>query len=676
VKRFAVPSILLLWAILSLLPLIAHPENGPMPLVQQQTDFNVTHLPIALYVHNTLAQYGYVPLWNAAILSGQPFAADPLAGYWYMPNWLTFWQPQPWMFTLFFLLHLFWTGWGMFTLMVSEKAGRAGALMAAIAWMATPRLIGYIGGGQISMVYALAWTPWLLLAFRKAAGDPTMRRAALAAACLAITFLADVRWGFLGGIFAAAYALAHFHFNRANLRRVIPAALAGAALFLALTAGVTLPLLEFLGLSPRAGLTPNDVGAFAIQPFGLLGLLIPPYGMIYELVVYLGWLPLLLAVMGAVRRRWFWLAATLASAMYALGTSTFLFPLILKILPGASWLRVPSRAWFITALCAAALAGWGLDGILASLKPARSSRWITAGSASLLILLTAANLLWYNASQLTSAPLADSGLANWLQGQPDLFRVYSPDGSIPMPNTLQQANGVDPLHLANFASYLGKAAGMDLPEYSVSVPNIYIDANTPAGIVSSASRPDTGQLGLLNVKYLVSAIPLLSPGLQLVQRFGNVQVYQNPDYRPRAWLDGGQVTVTHWSPDWITLTSDGPAGTLVLSEIMYPGWQAWVDGQPTMIGTVDGLLRSVAVGEGKHEVVFEFRPVTVYLGAGVAGMGWTLFVGLMVWWGMKDRKNKLISSSDLSPSLFSVGEGGSILTTNNNAADEKVDLQK
>ena len=78
-KRFAVPSILLLWAILSLLPLIAHPENGPMPLVQQQTDFNVTHLPIALYVHNTLAQYGYVPLWNAAILSGQPFAADPLA---------------------------------------------------------------------------------------------------------------------------------------------------------------------------------------------------------------------------------------------------------------------------------------------------------------------------------------------------------------------------------------------------------------------------------------------------------------------------------------------------------------------------------------------------------------------------------------------------------------------
>jgi hypothetical protein len=629
-KRVVIPAVLLAWALLTLLPLFAHPENGPMPLVVQQTDFTTTHLPIARYVHDALVQYGRLPLWNAAILSGQPLAADPLSGYWYLPNWLTFWQPYPWMFSLLFLLHLCWTGWGMFTLLKIEGMLPAGALLAALAWMATPRLIGYIGGGQVSMVYALAWTPWLLLVFRKAANDPNLRRAALAAACLAVTFLADVRWGFLGGIFGVVYALAHFRFTWASLRRAAPMGIFGAVFFLALTSGLTLPLLEFIGLSRRVALTPSDVGAYSIQPFGLLGLLIPPYGMLYELVVYMGWLPLVLAVMGAARRKWFWLTTGLAAIVYALGTNAFVFPLLLKVLPGANWLRVPSRAWFIVAFCTAALAGWGTDGLLASLKSASKRHWISAGFASILIILTGANLLWYNASQLTSAPLPTSPLLDWLEAQPGLFRVYSPDGSIPMPNRLQQVNGVNPLHLASYAAFLGKAVNMDLPGYSVSVPNIYLDASTPAEIINNATQPDTVQLGLLNVKYLVSGIPLRSPGLQIVQKSGNLQIYQNLDFRPRAWLENGQGFVTSWSPDRIELTSDGPAGTLVLSEIMYPGWQAWVNGQPAPIAVTDGLLRSVVLPAGIHQVVFEFRPLAVYVGAGLAVLGWLVFCALLI----------------------------------------------
>ncbi len=297
-----------------------------------------------------------------------PWQPTLLRVIWYLPNWLTFWQPEPWMFTLLFLMHLWWTGLGMIVLLESEGVSRAGGLLAATAWMGTPRLIGYIGSGQVSFVYALAWTPWLLLAFRRAAQDPSLRRGAMAAACLAITFLADVRWGFFGGIFAAAYGLAHFPFSKDNLRRVILPGLGAGLLAVILTSGLTLPMTEFMGLSRRAALTSSDSGAYSIQPFNLLGLIIPPYGMIFELVVYLGWLPLLLGVMGAARRKWFWLAAALVAGLYALGNEAFLFPLLLKILPGVSWLRVPSRVWFAVALSVAALAGWGCDGLLSSLK--------------------------------------------------------------------------------------------------------------------------------------------------------------------------------------------------------------------------------------------------------------------------------------------------------------------
>ncbi len=145
-------AILVVWAGLLLWPLVAHPENGPMLLVDQPTDSTSTHLALARTVHSSIKQYGRLPLRNASLISGQPLAADPLADYWYLPNWLPFWQPEPWMFTLLFLLHLWWTGLGMIVLLESEGVSRAGGLLAATAWMGTPRLIGYIGCWQVSFV--------------------------------------------------------------------------------------------------------------------------------------------------------------------------------------------------------------------------------------------------------------------------------------------------------------------------------------------------------------------------------------------------------------------------------------------------------------------------------------------------------------------------------------------
>lgn len=375
-------------------------------------------------------------------------------------------------------------------------------------------------------------------------------------------------------------------------------------------------------------MTLNDLAGYSVEPLALLGLIIPPYGMVYPQVVYLGWTPLLLASLGAVRRKVFWLLATLTAGLYALGTNAFLFPLLVRVLPGVSWLRVPSQTWFIVAFCVAALAGWGLDGFLTSLAASHPSRRVIPAIVAVIGVLTAANLLWYNASQLTAFPLAASPVRDWLEAQPGLFRVYSPDGSIPLPNRLQMANGVDPLHLANYASFLGNAAGMDLPGYSVSVPNIYIDQNTPPDIVRSASQPDTTRLGLLNVKYLASGLPLLAKGLTLVQTFGKTLIYENENARPRAWLEGGKVEINSWSPDRMALTSEGPAGLLTLAEIAYPGWQAWVDGRAATVETVEGLLRGVTLTAGKHQIIFEFRPVTVYLGTGMAGIAW---IGLILY---------------------------------------------
>ena len=65
-----------------------------------------------------------------------------------------------------------------------------------------------------------------------------------------------------------------------------------------------------------------------------------------------------------------------------------------------------------------------------------------------------------------------------------------------------------------------------------------------------------------------------------------------------------ELTTQHWQP-----------GFLVLSEIYYRGWDAWIDGQPTPVERVNYALRGVAVPAGDHRVVFVFRASSFRRGA-------------------------------------------------------------
>jgi uncharacterized membrane protein YfhO len=56
---------------------------------------------------------------------------------------------------------------------------------------------------------------------------------------------------------------------------------------------------------------------------------------------------------------------------------------------------------------------------------------------------------------------------------------------------------------------------------------------------------------------------------------------------------------------------------LVLSEIVYPGWTADVDGERVELETAYDVLRSVELPAGEHEVVFCFHGWTVGIGAGL-----------------------------------------------------------
>ncbi len=82
----------------------------------------------------------------------------------------------------------------------------------------------------------------------------------------------------------------------------------------------------------------------------------------------------------------------------------------------------------------------------------------------------------------------------------------------------------------------------------------------------------------------------------------------------------GSVEIIARTPDTLSLRVSNPAdGLLVLSEIDYPGWLAYLDGQPTDIVRADYVLRGVAVPAGMHQVDMVFQPVTFTLGLVISG---------------------------------------------------------
>jgi hypothetical protein len=653
-------ALLPLFAVLFLWPLALYPTGVAFHPRSDYTDLLISHWPNAVYLRDSLARFGQWPLWNAQLFAGQPFAADPLAGMWYPLNLVLLVLPLAPAFNLLWVVHLTLAGIGMWTLVCAEGAGRLPALVAGAAFLGTPKLVAHIGAGHVSLVSAVAWTPWLLLAVRGAAVAGGWRRGAWAGAVMALTFVADVRWALYAGALAAMYwvavalrqqgspvhagaVLADSHGAVPYWSRVLYAILAFVLVAALLAAPLALPLVQFISLSNRAALTLSEAGEFSLPPVYLIGLLIPDVGGFHEWMTYVGVVPLLLAVAGLGRRTRFWGAAVLTAAAVALGTHFVIYPLLFRLLPGLSLLRVPARAWFVVALGLCALAGHGAHRLAADWWPRLAPRYaarglhLPAAQGVLLALLslTVLDLLRVDSTLLAARPVPDTPpAAAWLQRQPGFFRVFSPSYSLPPGDGLQHLDGVNPLQLASSVSSIERAIGIEAPGYSVTLPSF---STSDLATEHASAVPDAERLGRFNVRFVAAEFPITAPGFDLAATFGQTRIYANHGSAERAWVEGGgSAAVAMWSPNRIEVVAEGP-GTLVLSEVAYPGWRASLDGTPVRVTVADGLWRAVTLPAGSHRVIFGFYPIAVYGGLGLAGLG-LLILALAAW--RPDRRPK------------------------------------
>ena len=649
------------------------------------SDLLITHYPYLHYLRESILINHQIPLWSTLIHSGAPFAANPLAGLFYLPGWIAMLFALPAGVSLTLAAHMVFGTWGMYRFLGQKEIGEAGKWVGALAFGLMPKIAAHFGAGHVTLIYAISWTPWLLACSGK--DTPGWKTGVIAG----MLFLADPRWSIYGGLIWISHDIAYRHIvTGKDLIKYLRASLIAALI----SAPLILPMLEYLMRASRADLTSGDILTGSLPVGNLIGMIIPGSSGNTEFYLYSGGVLLALFISqlfrGDLRKiNRFWNIWVAISLLLSFGMWGMKADWISKI-PVVNLMRVPARSLFMAGFSFAVIAGKTVDQVFIRGKEKPDQRKIYLGMISFgvmmiggVVMLTRAQpimMIWgllffvicglvlfhnhrkpsqrYAAWILIGILVIDLLGAGWaafdiqrkelrepndihmilIQDEGD-FRIYSPSysvaGYLAAEHHLELADGVDPMHIAAYADFMEMASGVTQNGYSVTIPP-FSTGNPSQDNIQATINGEL--LGLLNVKYVISEFDISGPEFSPIAVEGSTKLYANKKVMPRAWLEKpgdsqseldpsamDEVRILSKTANSMLIEATGP-GKLVISEIQYPGWRASIDGEKAELNVAYGLLRSVLLSEGDHQISLRFQPVTVYAGLILAGAGWIMLI--------------------------------------------------
>jgi hypothetical protein len=257
---------------------------------------------------------------------------------------------------------------------------------------------------------------------------------------------------------------------------------------------------------------------------------------------------------------------------------------------------------------------------------------------------------------------------------------------------LQSIQGYNPTHIARYDQYMKELNGggqnyhfMDVFEGGLNSP--LLDLLNVRYIIVPVHPSQENQVGLQHFEQFERTHPTVYEDEQ-------TKVLENPKALPRAWIvhqarqeespeealkllgsgeiDPKETALLEEKPPQMTQpddpsadrasveeyeanrievkTSSGAGGLLMLSEVYYPSWKAYVDGQPVPIHVADELLRSVEVPAGEHTVELRYESSwTMVVGIAISLAAYATLIALIVAAGVQHLR-KGVGDSDKSKS--------------------------
>jgi hypothetical protein len=646
-------------------PVKAGQLPGILPITGQQSDLILSHWPSALLIKRTVAQDHHLPLWNPYYGGGRPLAGDPLAALYYPFTQLVNVFPVREYYLILLWGHLVLAGVGML-LLARRAAGLAPlpALVAAIAYMATPRLIGHLGAGHVTLVQTAAWFPWIALGCWATVRTP--RRGAVPfGVCLGLMLLAGhPQLAYYGAMLAGALAvwllLGRWRdYGRRALLGALGGLIVAGVLGGMLAAVHLLPVMEFTARSTRE-LSVRTADKYPLADFlrALIGHNLPS-AVPHENLVEPGLVVLALAGLGVVTR---WrkgvpiLLGVILAAGLAMGEASPIYLLAARVLPEFDKFRGLSRFWFVGLVGIALLAGLGADALYQRIRRVSVPGAALAGLAC--ALLVSVTLVRLDQPYNHVADARPVTTPDQLERQTSLMagggRIYGVQRNFQQLSAVQLktplANAWDPLLLQSFAKYMQQAGGYTFSGYQLSIPPYEI--YDPGYATSRDAQPDGALLGLVNVSVVVSRTPLTDPRLSPAGDVDGAYIYQNladagPAYLVAPGPDGGvptptqvfqlagNVRIQHLTPEQESFAFTAPAaGYFIVATPAYPGWTTQLDGHAVPTELLGGALPAIKVSPGTHQVTYSYQPRSVQVGALLTTIGLLIVLG---WLGARQR---------------------------------------
>jgi uncharacterized protein YbaR (Trm112 family) len=194
------------------------------------------------------------------------------------------------------------------------------------------------------------------------------------------------------------------------------------------------------------------------------------------------------------------------------------------------------------------------------------------------------------------------------------------------------------------------------PDIYIAVPEIVAEPQEPMSRYEPA-----GEFGDTRLYRSALALPraLIVPSATVLREPAEVIArLQSDDFDPRRevvlegpglpgerWMDPaaddgatGGARVIHRANNSIQLSVVANSyGFLVLNELSYPGWKAYLDGRRVRVWRANYLFRAIEIPPGEHEVEFRFEPDSLNLGLALTSPALALLLAAAVF-RLKTRK--------------------------------------
>jgi hypothetical protein len=225
------------------------------------------------------------------------------------------------------------------------------------------------------------------------------------------------------------------------------------------------------------------------------------------------------------------------------------------------------------------------------------------------------------------------GVFAFLRADPEPYRIDTDTGvwDVWQPNSAMVqrvpdvVGGIHPLELADFRRYWSGLGSRSTPLYDLlNAKYVVARKNVPLDWAKFELAFDGDpELNVYRNRRVLPRAQLIGRATVVDSHEAAFELIHRPEFDPAAEVavEGGQPLA---GPSAAGPAVYRPGGTsrftvevaptapsyLLLSEVWYPGWRAWVDGRPAAVLTADYLFRAIWVQPGDRLVELRFEPTS------------------------------------------------------------------